>query len=143
MKDLSAYLPHVNASLNAMATVLLLSGYWLIKQKRERDHKWVMLSCFGVSVLFLICYVVYHAYAGSKRFPTDVLQPVRFFYYVILASHVVLAAVVPFLAVAVIFCGLTERRATHVRLAKWTFPIWLYVSLTGVVVYFMLYHMYG
>ena len=71
MKDLTGYLPHVNAALNALATALLLLGYWLIKQKRERAHKWVMLSCFGVSVLFLVCYLVYHAYEGSKRFPTD------------------------------------------------------------------------
>ena len=142
LKDLTDYLPHVNASLNALATGLLLLGYWLIKKKRERAHKWIMLSCFGVSVLFLICYVVYHAYEGSKRFPTDVLPAVKFFYYLILASHVVLAAVVPFLALAVIYFGLTGSRARHTRLARWAFPIWLYVSLTGVVVYFMLYHMY-
>ncbi len=155
MESLIQILPHVNASLNALATLLLVAGYWLIKQsyrttdaalrqRREVAHKWAMLSCFGVSVVFLACYLTYH-YARhevlgdvGKQFKYSI-DAVRYVYYGILISHVVLAAVVPFAAVATIYYALRDRRSTHLRLAKWTFPIWLYVSVTGVVVYGMLY----
>ncbi|MDG2382899.1 MAG: DUF420 domain-containing protein [Pirellulaceae bacterium] len=135
-------LPHVNASLNGIATVLLVVGYVLIRQRREMAHRRAMLSCFGVSVLFLICYLLYHAYAGSKRFPDYPPQAIRFTYLTILASHIILAALVPFLALATIVLGLRDRRRAHRKLARWTFPIWLYVSITGVVVYLMLYQIY-
>jgi uncharacterized membrane protein YozB (DUF420 family) len=135
-------LPHVNASLNALATVLLIFGYVLIRRRRELAHKRTMLACFVVSVLFLVCYVVYHAYAGSKRFPDYPPLAIRYLYYGVLLTHVVLAAAVPFLAVATIYLGLRDRRSAHRRLARWTFPIWLYVSITGVVVYLMLYQLY-
>lgn len=141
--DLIQTLPHVNASLNALATVLLLIGYALIKQRREAAHKWTMLACFGVSVVFLLCYVAYHVgIEGSKRFPDYPPPVVRLAYFTILISHIVLAAFVPFLAIATIYLGLRDRRVVHRRIARWTFPVWLYVSVTGVIVYLMLYQIY-
>ena len=141
---MDSVLPHVNASLNALAAILLVTGYVLIKgkQRNEEAHKKVMLSCFGVSVLFLICYVIYHAQHGSQKFPTDVHAGIRYTYLAILASHIILAALVPFLAVWTIWLGLKDRRELHVKVARWTFPIWLYVSITGVIVYVMLYHLF-
>jgi uncharacterized membrane protein YozB (DUF420 family) len=133
------YLPTVNATLNALATVLLVAGYAQIRRRRETAHRNLMLTAFGVSVLFLICYVVYHAIIGSKPFEHG--GPIRPVYYTILLTHVVLAAAVPVLAGVTIYLGLRDRRAAHRRLAKWTFPIWLYVSVTGVVIYGMLYHL--
>lgn len=133
----------MNASLNGVAGVLLVVGYVLIKQRKEAAHKWTMLSCFGVSALFLASYLTYHfLIGGQKSFSTDTPGVVRMFYFVVLISHIVLAAAVPFLAIATIYFGLKDRRAAHIRLAKWTFPIWLYVSVTGVIVYIMLYQMY-
>ncbi|MBL9123758.1 MAG: DUF420 domain-containing protein [Planctomycetaceae bacterium] len=133
-------LPAVNAALNALATVLLVVGYVLIKQRREQAHKRTMLAAFGVSVVFLVCYLIYHRYAGHVRFGGP--SPVREVYYALLLTHVLLAATVPFLAVATIYQGLADNRPAHRRLARWTFPIWLYVSITGVVIYAMLYHLY-
>ena len=139
-------LPHVNATLNALAGVLLVVGYVLIRKGNERAHRNVMLSCFAVSVVFLLCYLSYHqllfAATGErgKPFKYDVLA-VRYVYYAILVSHVVLAATVPILAGLTIYLGLRDRRVAHRRIARWTFPIWLYVSVTGVLVYWMLYQM--
>ncbi|MEM8679139.1 MAG: DUF420 domain-containing protein [Planctomycetota bacterium] len=135
-------LPHVNASLNALATVLLVAGFVLIRRGHEVAHKRVMLSCFAVSTLFLICYVVYHYNAGHRRFPESAPGGVRTFYLTVLATHIVLAVAVPFLAITTIVLGLLDRRTAHRRLARWTFPIWLYVSVTGVIVYVMLYQLY-
>lgn len=147
MDALISILPHVNAGLNGLATVLLIAGFVLIKQRREQAHKWTMLSCFGVSVLFLISYLTYHQLLHSVtgqagRAFTYPGIAVRYVYFTILISHVVLAAAVPFLALATIYYALRDRRRQHVRLAVWTFPIWLYVSVTGVVVYLMLYHLF-
>lgn len=144
MSSLVSLLPHVNASLNALATVLLVLGYVQIKRRQELAHKWTMLACFGVSVVFLACYLTYHLNieGGSRRFPSYPPTAVRFTYYGILFTHVVLAAAVPFLAVATIWLGLANRRKAHTRVAWWTFPIWLYVSITGVVVYLLLYQLY-
>ena len=145
MDDLVNALPHVNASLNALATVLLVVGFVLIKRRQETAHKWTMLACFAVSVVFLLSYLTYHFHAGSVKFPTDesyVPTAIRYSYYAILLTHVVLAATVPFLAIATIYLGLADKRLAHRRLAKWTFPIWLYVSVTGVIVYLMLYQIY-
>lgn len=135
-------LPHINASLNALATVLLIAGFVLIKQRREDAHKWTMLACFGVSCVFLVCYLIYHYNVLSRRFPEYPGPAIRYTYLAILATHIVLAATVPFLAIATIYVGLKNYRRAHLRLAKWTFPIWLYVSVTGVVVYLMLYQLY-
>ncbi len=143
-------LPHVNASLNALATVLLVVGYGLINQRRETAHKWTMLACFGVSVAFLVCYLYYHIVVRggeSTKFPTYPPNAIRYTYYFILLSHILLAAAVPFLAIVTIWSGLRcehrkELRPRHRRLAWWTFPIWLYVSITGVLVYLMIYQLY-
>ena len=143
MTELVHYLPHVNASLNSLATILLVVGYVLIKLRREAAHKWTMLACFGVSVLFLACYVAYHVgIEGSKKFPSYPPDVIRYTYYFILLTHIVLAVAVPFLAVGTIYFGLRDRRQTHARLARWTFPIWLYVSVTGVLVYLFLYQFF-
>lgn len=140
MEELKHILPHVNASLNLLATVLLVVGYLLIRRRHESAHKWTMLACFGVSVLFLVSYLVYHAIAGSRKFPAEAAgMAVAIGYYILLASHVILAAVTPFVAIATIYFGLRDWRALHRRWAKITFPIWLYVSITGVLVYVMLY----
>ena len=139
------WLPHINVSLNALATVLLIAGFVLIKLGREHAHKWVMLATLCVSIAFLGCYLVYHFNVPSKPFPTDssvAPTAIRYGYYCLLASHVVLAATVPFLAIASIYLGLTNRRTAHRRLSVWTWPIWLYVSVTGVIVYLMLYQIY-
>lgn len=132
--------PAINATLNGLAAVLLIVGYVLIKQRRERAHKIAMLSAFGVSGVFLVCYLVYHFQVGSVKFVGP--AGVRAVYLAILLTHVILAATVPVLAGLTIYLGLADRRAKHRRLARWTFPIWLYVSITGVVIYVMLYHLY-
>ncbi|MBI3837214.1 MAG: DUF420 domain-containing protein [Planctomycetia bacterium] len=133
-------LPSVNATLNALAAILLLLGWVQIKTGRERAHKISMLSAFTVSIAFLTCYLVYHFQVGSVPFQGP--PAVRPVYYSILITHVILAATVPVLAGITIYLGLKDRRAKHRRLARWTFPIWLYVSITGVVIYVMLYHLY-
>ena len=140
--DFVHLLPHVNASLNLLATVLLVVGQLLIKRRREAAHKWTMLACFGVSVAFLISYLTYHYFAGSKRFPDYPPVGIRYAYYAMLLTHVILAAAVPFLAVATIYLGLTDQRRRHRALARWTYPIWLYVSITGVLVYLLLYQVF-
>ncbi|MEX2111659.1 MAG: DUF420 domain-containing protein [Pirellulales bacterium] len=139
-------LPTVNATLNALAAVLLVVGWVLIKQGRERAHKWTMMTAFGVSVVFLACYLTYH-YALKAQYDVAGVAfqgppNVRTAYLTMLASHVILAAAVPFLAAGTIYLGLRDRRQRHRRLARWTLPIWLYVSVTGVIVYVMLYHIY-
>ncbi len=140
------YLPAVNATLNAVAGVLLVVGWVLIKQHREQAHKRTMITAFGVSVVFLACYLTYH-YALKATYdvagmPFQGPPSVRPAYFVMLASHVILAATVPFLAAGTIYLGLADHRRGHRRLARWTLPIWLYVSVTGVIVYVMLYHIY-
>lgn len=138
------WLPHLNASLNLLATLLLVAGLVFIKRRQEAAHRGAMLACFLVSMLFLASYVAYHAQipGGSRRFPSYPPPAVRYGYYALLASHVVLAAAVPVLAVVTIGLGLADQRRRHVRLARWTLPIWLYVSISGVVVYGLLYHLY-
>ncbi len=149
-------LVHLNAALNTLATVLLIVGMILIKQQRRQAHGRVMLTAFGVSCLFLISYLTYHWMAGSVKFTHP--GAVRYVYLTILLTHVVLAVAVPFLALTTIFFALkatgawgtadlqAEQReqylARHRKLARWTYPIWLYVSVTGVAVYAMLYHLW-
>lgn len=141
--DLVDVLPHWNAALNSLAGILLLSGYLLIRRRREIAHRNCMLAAFAVSTVFLGSYLLYHyLLGGSREFPKDT-GFVWYVYIAVLASHVILAAAVPFLAVAVIYFAWKDQRARHARLARITFPIWLYVSITGVVVYVMLYHLYG
>ncbi len=133
-------LPAVNATLNGIAALLLVVGWLLIRSGRERAHRNTMLAAFGVSAVFLVCYLVYHYHVGSVKFVGP--SGVRSLYLAILFSHIVLAATVPFLALITIYLGLKDRRAKHRQFARWTFPIWLYVSVTGVVIYVMLYHLY-
>ena len=132
-------LPALNASLNATAAVLLVIGYTFIRNGRIRQHRAVMISAFTVSSLFLISYVVYHANVGSKPFQRH--GPIRVVYFTILLTHVVLAAAVVPLALITLTRGLRGRFDRHVPVARWTFPIWLYVSVTGVIVYVMLYQL--
>jgi uncharacterized membrane protein YozB (DUF420 family) len=134
-----SHLPALNATLNGIATVLLLAGYVLIRQRKFRQHRNAMLAAFGTSVLFLISYLTYHANAGSRPFTGQ--GPIRAVYFFILITHIVLAAAVPPLAIVTLNRGLRERFDRHVRIARWTLPIWLYVSVTGVLVYLMLYQM--
>jgi putative membrane protein len=148
---------HLNATLNAVAAVLLVVGLVLIKQGRVTAHKRTMLAAFAVSVVFLGCYLWYHYHVGSVRFTHP--GAVRYVYYTILLTHVLLAFTVPVLAIWTIYLGLRATgccqksgaeavqqmaayRLRHRRLAHWTYPIWLYVSVTGVVVYVMLYHLW-
>ena len=130
-------LPAVNATLNAISGMLLVAGYLLIRSRRIEAHRRVMLGAFAVSVLFLISYVVYHAQVGSVRFTRQgFVRPV---YFTLLLTHVVLAAAVPPLAIVTLSRGLSARYVKHRAIARWTLPIWLYVSVTGVLVYVLLY----
>lgn len=134
-----AWLPSVNAFLNATAAVLLVWGYTLIRRKRIDTHRKVMQTAFAVSCLFLVCYLVYHAQVGSVRFQKT--GAIRGIYLTILGTHTVLAAAVPVLAIITLRRGRAARYDQHRRIARWTLPVWLYVSVTGVVVYLMLYHL--
>jgi uncharacterized membrane protein YozB (DUF420 family) len=133
-------LPTVNAFLNATAAVLLVWGFTLIKRKKIAEHRRVMLSAFAVSCIFLACYLTYHYNVGSGRFP----RPgwVKTVYLTILTTHTILAVTVPVLAIITLNRALGGRFDKHRKIARWTFPIWLYVSVTGVIVYLMLYHLY-
>jgi uncharacterized membrane protein YozB (DUF420 family) len=132
-------LPALNAFLNGTAAVLLVIGYSLIRAGRIRQHRAVMISACAVSTMFLTSYVIYHANIGSKHFQGR--GPIRAVYFIILLTHVILAAAVVPLALITLTRGLRERFDRHVAIARWTFPIWLYVSVTGVVVYLMLYRL--
>ena len=130
-------LPVVNATLNATSAVLLVTGYTLIRNGRRDAHKRVMLSAFTVSILFLISYLIYHSHVGSVPYPHP--GAIRIVYFTILITHTILAATVPVLAIITLRRALKGDFKRHRRLARWTLPIWLYVSVTGVVVYLMLY----
>ncbi len=132
-------LPTVNATLNTISAILLTIGYVLIRQRRVEAHKRCMLAAFAVSVLFLISYVIYHANAGSTPFTRQGwIRPV---YFTILISHIILAFVIVPLALRTLYLAWRERFEQHRRIAKITLPIWLYVSITGVLIYLMLYQM--
>lgn len=130
-------LPTLNAILNAITAALLVGGYVLIRRGEREKHRRVMLMAFGVSTLFLISYLIYHYNVGSVRYRGGF----RTVYLAILFSHTVLAAAVPPLAIITLTRGLRGRFEKHRQLARWTLPIWLYVSVTGVVVYVMLYRL--
>lgn len=133
-------LPAVNATLNAIAAVLLMYGYVLIRRRRFEQHRRVMLAAFATSALFLVSYVIYHANVGSRPFTGQ--GPIRVVYFAILISHVVLATLILPMALVTLSRALRQRFDRHVPIARWTLPIWLYVSVTGVIVYLMLYQMY-
>ena len=132
-------LPELNATLNAIAAVLLVIGYVLVRRGYVQYHRRVMLAAFTTSALFLVSYVIYHANAGSRPFQGQ--GPIRAVYFTILITHVILAAAIVPLALITLSYGLRARFDSHVRIARWTLPIWLYVSVTGVVVYVMLYRL--
>lgn len=133
-------LPAVNASLNALASVFLVTGYIFIRNGRRDGHKRCMLMALTTSALFLISYVIYHANAGSVPFPG--VGAVRVVYFAVLIPHVILAATILPLALVTAARGLRGDFGRHVRIARWTLPLWLYVSVTGVIVYLMLYRWY-
>ena len=133
-------LPAVNATLNATSGILLTTGYILIKRGHINAHRNSMLMAFASSTLFLISYVTYHAHAGSHPFGGH--GPVRLVYFTILISHILLAIVILPMAIVTLTRGLRGHYARHVRIARKTFPIWMYVSVTGVIVYLMLYQLY-
>jgi uncharacterized membrane protein YozB (DUF420 family) len=133
-------LPALNAVLNGTAAVFLICGYILIRRGRRQLHKRCMLGALVTSALFLVSYVIYHFNTGSRPFPGQ--GPIRIVYFTILITHVVLAATILPLALTTTARGLWAHYDRHVRIARWTLPIWLYVSVTGVVIYVMLYQLY-
>jgi uncharacterized membrane protein YozB (DUF420 family) len=136
--DLTIF-PTINALLNGLTAVLLLTGYYLIRQRKRALHKKIMLSAFSTSIVFLISYLYYHAHVGSVPFKgMGIIRPI---YFTILISHTILAVVIVPMAIVTLVRGLSSRFDKHRKLARITLPIWLYVSVTGVVVYMMLYHL--
>lgn len=146
MKDFIFALPHINAILNSTSGVFLIAGYVFIRRRRVREHRASMLAAFTASTVFLVSYVLYHSllayYLGqgpTKFKGQGIVRPV---YFTVLLTHTVLAiAVVPFILIT-LFRGLRRQDERHRRIARWTFPIWLYVSVTGVLVYLFLYWFY-
>jgi uncharacterized membrane protein YozB (DUF420 family) len=141
--------PELNAALNGAAGVLLVLGYVAIKLRQIRVHIACMLSALATSAVFLTSYLYYHfvvksavATSFKEQWP-DASDAVRSAYYAILLTHTALAAIVPVLAIITAYLGLTGQFPRHVRIARWTLPIWLYVSVTGVIVYWMLYRLYA
>lgn len=140
LSDWLSVLPHFNAFLNFSSFVLLLSGYFFIRRKNVIAHRNCQIAALSVSILFLISYLTYHSQHGTTRFQGQgIVRPI---YFTILMTHTILAAVI------VPFVIITVRRAkrrdflSHRAIARWTLPMWLYVSITGVLVYVMLYHLY-
>lgn len=137
--DLS-FLPAVNAALNALATALLVAGRVAIARGRVDAHRRAMLAAFAVSAAFLVLYVLHKASRGFENTPFHAVGAAKLGYLAILFSHLTLAMAVPVLAIALIRLGLSGRIPVHRRLARWAWPIWIYVSVTGVVIYALLYH---
>ncbi|KAA3606151.1 MAG: DUF420 domain-containing protein [Planctomycetota bacterium] len=131
-------LPTVNAILNGLACSLLIAGLAFIRKGREGAHKSAMVAAFACSVAFLASYLYYHAHAGRISFRGEGFA--RSAYLILLGSHTILAALVPFMAIRTLWLGFADRRSSHRRWARWTFPIWVYVSITGVLIYLVLYH---
>jgi putative membrane protein len=133
-------LPALNATLNAVSALCLASGYIFIRRGQRELHKKCMLAALAASTAFLTSYLIYHANTGSRPFPGQ--GAIRLVYFVILITHVVLAATILPLALTTTARGLRAQYPRHVKIARWTLPIWLYVSVTGVVIYVMLYQLY-
>ena len=134
-----ADLPALNATLNGVAACFLAAGYVAVRSGRRDVHRACMLAALTASALFLVSYVIYHANAGSRPFPGT--GPVRAVYFAILITHVVLAAAIVPMVMITVAQALRGRFDRHARIARWTLPLWLYVSVTGVVIYWMLYRM--
>jgi len=132
------YLPVVDATLNATSALLLIGGFFFIRRKNIPAHKACMLSALATSVLFLACYLTYHYFHGVTRFARHGF--VRSFYLALLGSHTALAVVIVPLVLTTLHRAWRQRFDQHRRIARWTLPLWLYVSITGVAVYWMLYH---
>ena len=135
-----SYFPAIEACLNTLSAVLLATGYVLIRKKQVRGHKACMVSAFVASAFFLVFYLTDHFLRGIVYFQGQ--GAVRTFYLALLGTHSVLAAAIVPLALVTLYRAWRQRFALHKRIARWTLPIWLYVSVTGVVVYWMLYHLY-
>lgn len=139
-----ADLPVVNASLNGLSTVFLVLGYYYIRRDRQRAHRNCMVSALATSTLFLVSYLTYHYYVSNvlQRGPTRFTSPewLRPIYLGILASHTILAMVILPLVIITVIWAIRGRWEKHRRLARWTWPLWIYVSITGVVIYILLYH---
>ena len=133
-------LPALNATLNSISAILLVTGYFFIRLKNIKAHRVCMISAFGASALFLISYLTYHYYHGATKFPGQ--GAVRAVYFFILITHTILAVAVAPMVLVTFSRALKERFDSHRRVARWTLPIWLYVSVTGVIVYLMLYQFY-
>lgn len=130
------FLPKLHALLNSLTALALLTGYYFVKNKNIRGHRFAMVTAFVLSAFFLISYVTYHYQAAPTRFGGE--GTLKLVYYVILITHIVLAAVIVPLVLLSIYFAVSEQILRHRRIARWTFPIWLYVAVTGVVVYFMI-----
>lgn len=140
MTDFYSVLPHLNATLNASSFILLSSGYYFIRQKRVIAHRNCQIAALTTSVLFLISYIVYHLHHGTTRFAGQgIARPI---YFTILTTHTILAAVIVPLVIITVRRAMRGDFLRHKAIARWTLPMWLYVSITGVVVYLMLYHLY-
>lgn len=141
-----AELPLVNALLNTLSAILLVIGFRFIKQKKIPQHKIVMITAFVISIIFLGCYLLhkYHLYVTTGTYNTTFKGEGiwRIVYFVILITHLIFAIMVPFLAIITLFRGLKMKVDTHKKIAKITLPIWMYVSVTGVLVYIMLYKLF-
>jgi putative membrane protein len=135
-----ADMPALNALLNATCALLLLVGKRQIKRGDRSAHRRTMIAAFSVSCLFLVFYLVYHALHGSTLFAGP--EWARYLYYIILGSHSILAAAVVPMAIITLLRGLRDRVSLHKKIARWTHPVWMYVSVTGVVVYLMLYQIF-
>ncbi len=131
-----AFLPALNAILNGCAAISLLVGYTFIRSKRIKQHRAAMITAFGFSTLFLVSYILHHALHGDVRYPLHAAG--RMVYLPLLASHIVLAVVALPLVLVTFFFSLSGRIPQHRKVARWTFPLWLYVSVTGVITYVML-----
>ncbi len=134
------YLPTVDATLNAASAIFLTLGFFFVRQKNIRAHKTCMLSAFVTSMIFLVSYLTYHYFHGTTHFRGQ--GAVRSFYFVLLGSHTVLAVLIVPLALTTLYRAWRARFQQHKQIARWTLPLWLYVSVTGVLIYWMLYYLY-
>ena len=132
-------LPTVNATLNTISTVFLTIGFLMIRRRKIVAHRNCMIAAFVVSGLFLTSYLIYHYHAGSTPFEGS--GWIRSIYFAVLIPHIILAATILPLALITLYLALRKRFTKHRRIARWTLPIWLYVSVTGIIVYWMLYHL--
>lgn len=140
MAEYISFLPHVNAILNSTSAILLIAGYRFIRKGRINAHRNCQLTAFTTSTLFLISYLTYHYYHGATRFlGQGIVRPV---YFGILVTHTILAVVIVPMILLTLYRAVRLDFIRHKRIARWTLPLWLYVSITGVIVYLMLYHLY-